>query len=695
MEEQNNILKESVMNIKGIGPKRAQDLKGLNIHTLKDLLYYIPRMYKDRSQITAIENAAPGQEITLWGNIQNLQKTRSRRGMTIAKIIFTDGTGIACATYFKQPYILQQYKPGDSILVSGRVNEKMWKQYGRVEVSHPIIEKERADSAHSGRIVPVYSLTKGITETMMRTWVAEALRITLPRITETLPETIIHDHGLLSRREALRSIHFPVSWAEQENAFRRLAFEECFFMQLYLAQAHFQWKDQKGYIHENKGTCTIPFLQNLPFSLTASQKKVWREIQEDMARPQPMHRLLQGDVGSGKTVLALLALLRGIENGYQGAFMAPTEILAEQHCTNLQSALKDLGVKVALLTGKQGSGEKEKLLTAIAKGHIDLIIGTHALIQERVKFSALGIVVIDEQHRFGVKQRQSLQKKEAKADVLVMTATPIPRTLTMTFYGDLDVSTIDQLPPGRKQVITRWRRENRRSKIYAFMEKEIQEGRQAFVVCPLVEESKVMGVEATEHMYHRLKTQIFPQFRVEMIHGQIHPRTRQAIMKSFREGLIDILVATTVIEVGVDIPGASIMLIEDAQRFGLAQLHQLRGRVGRNDHQSYCILLSETQGERALKRMKIMETTNDGFVLAEQDLEIRGPGELFGMKQHGFSLFTIADPIKDRAIIQEARHIARAWYRQEGLTQEVQRELEENRKYYETIVPPTSNFPKG
>ncbi len=644
MKKEQDALKFKINNLRGVGPARAKQLARLNIETIFDLLYYLPRDYLDRKTVTKIaEINQTTKEVTILGEIQAAQKIRTKQGRTIAKVAIADDTGIAYATWFQYLNTIDKFKQGDQVLFSGKINAKTFEQWKRVEFNHPSFEIIGKDNKlNSGRIVPVYGLTEGLPQKLLRKLVYGALRDYSYAIREFLPANIIDKYNLMNRSQAINNIHFPTDMQKKEEAYRRLAFEELFLFQFKVAKVKANRNKSKGYIFNKEARLVDKFITNLPFTLTGSQKKVWREIKFDMEKGQPMNRLLQGDVGAGKTVLALLVLLKALENGFQGAFMAPTEILAEQHYYSIKKFLTGLGVMPVLYTGSLPSKEKEEILVALAAGKINLVIGTHALIQKNVKFKNLGAAVIDEQHRFGVEQRKLLGDKGDNPHLLIMTATPIPRSLAFSLYGDLDYSALDELPPGRKAVATFWRKEKSREKIYKFLEGEIDKGGQVFVVCPLITESEKLQAEAAEDMYEKLKIR-FSNRRVGLIHGQLESENREKVMEEFRSNRINILVATTVIEVGVDIPNATVMLIEDAQRFGLAQLHQLRGRVGRGVNQSYCILISEATDDIAVKRLKAMENIRDGFLLAEEDLKIRGAGDFFGTRQHGFSSFKVAN----------------------------------------------------
>jgi ATP-dependent DNA helicase RecG len=573
-------------------------------------------------------------------------------------VLLGDGSGFLTAVWFNQAYLERVFKRGQRLIVHGKVG-----RYGggplQLQVKdYEIAEEGEDETLHTGRLVPVYRLTQGLTQRPLRVLVKRLLDGYAHLVPEPLPEALRVRHGLLGISAALRAGHFPQTGDEHDAARRRLVFDDFFLLQLGLAIRRQRQGRQRGLSMKPEGTLARRLLQALPFSLTSAQERVWREIRTDMAEPYPMNRLIQGDVGSGKTVVAGLAVLTAIEAGYQTAFMAPTEILAEQHRLTLGGLLRPLGVDVALLTNAVKGKARADLLAAAASGEIGCVVGTHALVQEGVRFKKLGLVVVDEQHRFGVAQRATLRGKGESPDVLVMTATPIPRTLALTLYGDLDVSVIDELPPGRKPVVTVARPEGKRRAIYDFLREQVVAGRQVYVVCPLVEESEVTDLRAATEMAERLQQVVFPELRVGLLHGRMGGTDKERVMRELKEGGIQILVSTTVIEVGIDVPNASVMLIEHAERFGLSQLHQLRGRVGRGPWKSYCILLTGARSEDARRRITAMTATHDGFRIAEVDLTLRGPGDFFGTRQSGLPEFRVADLLRDAAVLEEARRDA-------------------------------------
>ncbi|MFH0772223.1 MAG: ATP-dependent DNA helicase RecG [Candidatus Omnitrophota bacterium] len=663
----------SARYVKGVGPVKAETLKKLEIETVDDLLYHFPRRYEDRSKFKPISQVKVGEYQTIKGEILTIGGHRAGKGRTIFKAAVGDNTGIIYAVWFNQPYMKKWLKNGDKIILYGKVE-----RYKDIQMNSPefeIVNDEGAETIHTGRIVPIYPLTEGVGQRSLRTAIKNALERYSSYICDTLPFDMLKRRNLMGLRKAVLNMHFPDSEALNKMAYDRVVFEEFFILQLALALRRMRLKEQNnGVAHKIEGGLSESFKAILPFKLTEAQDRVIQEISVDMASPKPMNRLLQGDVGSGKTMVAAYSLILTAQNGYQGALMVPTEILAQQHFINLSRLLSPLGVNIVLLTNGVSDEERKRVNSAIEDGSANIIVGTHALIQEDVKFKNLGLVVIDEQHKFGVDQRARLKEKGFNPDMLFMTATPIPRTLAMTLYGDLDISVLDQMPEGRIPPKAYWVGEDRRQGVYKFIAQEAASGSQALIICPLIEKSEkdraedcryISGkqdsssdLKAANEIFVKFRDDIFSQFNVGLIHGRLDDDKKRGAMEDFKSGKIRILVSTTVVEVGIDNPNVSVMLVENPERFGLSQLHQLRGRLGRGGQKSYCILISDTESEQASRRLKALINTSSGFDIAEEDLEIRGPGEFFGTKQHGLPELRYANLVSDVRQLEAARQEA-------------------------------------
>lgn len=674
-----DLLQQPLHYVKGVGPRRAADLRRAGLVTVEDLLYRFPLRYEDRSHLKPIASLQPGQLATVAGEVLSCGVRLTRRpGFKIFEMVVRDASGAIRATWLNQPFLRDVFAPHQRVILFGKVE---WRPAGGLQLINPHYEivdraegetgeREEETTIHTGRIVPVYERIGSLTPKVQRRLVYSVLERLPAALDDPLPEAVRARRRLPDRRTALWQTHFPDPGTSLDdlNRFRtpaqvRLIFEEFFLFQLgLLARRRLADAERKPRIPVVDERVRQAARQVLPFRLTPGQKQALREIVEDMQRPQPMNRLLQGDVGAGKTIVALLAALVAMENDLQVAFMAPTEILADQHFVTIRRLLARSRFRVVLLTGKTPPRERRDLYAALADGTAHFVVGTHALVQDPVQFRALGLVIIDEQHRFGVLQRATLRAKGLHPDVLVMTATPIPRTLALTMYGDLDVSVIRDRPPGRRPIRTTVKPETRREEVYRYVRQQLEAGRQAYIIYPLVEESEKIDLKAATAMVDHLAQEVFPDFKVALLHGRLSPDAKERVMSAFARGEYHVLVATTVVEVGIDVPNATVMVVEHAERFGLAQLHQLRGRVGRGAHQSYCILLYQPPlSDQARARLQTLAETTDGFVIAERDLALRGPGDFFGTRQAGMPTLRVGDLARDGAILEEARREAAAW----------------------------------
>ena len=666
-----DLLATSLQYLKGVGPRRAADLARAGLHTVEDLLYRFPLRYEDRSRFATIASLKPGQTASIAGRVLScgLRSTR-RPGFKIFEAAIQDASATIRVSWLNQPFLRDVFASGQHVVLFGLIEMR---GHGGLQLTNPqyeILDDEDADTIHTGRIVPVYERAGSVTPKMQRRLMYDVLQRLPSDLPDALPEPVRLRLNLPTRRASLVGAHFPAADlpVARLNRFdtpaqRGLILEEAFLFQMgLLARRRAAAAEQKPAVVTVDDRIRASARAVLPFKLTGGQRSALKDIVDDMQRPAPMNRLLQGDVGAGKTIVALIAALVAMENGLQVAFMAPTEILAEQHFLNISRLLQNSRFRVALLTGSAAAAKRREQLAEIEAGTLHLAVGTHALVQGDVRFKQLGLVIIDEQHRFGVLQRATLRSKGLRPDVLVMTATPIPRTLALTLYGDLDVSLIRELPPGRVAVRTIAKPESRRDEIHAFVRGQLEAGRQAYVVYPLVEESAKVDLKAATEMHDTLAHDVFPEFQVGLLHGRMKADAKDRIMKAFAAGEIQVLVSTTVVEVGVDVPNASVMLVEHAERFGLSQLHQLRGRVGRDRHQSYCCLIYQSPlSDDARERLKAMAETTDGFDIAERDLRLRGPGDFFGTRQAGAPTFRVIDLVRDRELLDTARREADAW----------------------------------
>lgn len=658
------MLKEEYMNIynsledveiKYFDEKNIKKLRSLGIKSLYDLFYYFPRSYDDRTNIMKINELRGDEYVVLKASLMKIVAPPTHSGVKMVKATATDGTGIIEIVWFQMPYLRKTLKLGEEYIFIGQV--KRGYVFQMVNPEFKLSSNQRKIS--EGEILPIYSTSKELPQNSFRRLVKEAVKSKKQLFLENIPDSILKKYKILGREEALTEIHFPKNSKSIEEAKRRFAIEELLVLEMGILQKRFELDNENHskYTLEDKKTLVKKYLENLSFSLTKAQKRVITEIYKDLSNGRIVNRLIQGDVGSGKTIVSMILLLYMVENSYQGVLMAPTEILAVQHYLSVKEKFEKLGVRVELLTGSFKGKTKEKLLNDIKEGNVDIVIGTHALIEENVYFKKLGLIIIDEQHRFGVVQRKLLRDKGVLANLVVMSATPIPRSLALSIYGDLDVSVIDELPPGRKPIKTKWIFNDEDSDImYDFIGKKLSQGRQAYFIAPLIEESEKLAAKSTEELYEEVSKKL-PMYRIGVLHGRMKNSEKDEIMKRFKNKELDILVSTTVIEVGVDVPNATIMVINNSERFGLSALHQLRGRVGRGEYQSYCFLVSKTENATSKARLQIMEETQDGFKIAEEDLKLRKSGEIFGTKQSGFSDLKFTDIVHDIKTIKLVKEI--------------------------------------
>ncbi len=649
-------LTQDIQYVKGVGPNRAILLRKLGINNLEDLITYYPRNYEDRGKPISIIDAQDEEEVLIEGVVvSKINEIRTRRrNMTIYKLIVRDETESCVMIWYNQAYLKSLFKIGQKCRFFGKISKKA----GKIEMNSPVYDFEGKDR-NTGKIIPIYPLTYKLKQNTIRKIIETGLKlIENDKLEETLPDYILKENNLIDINSAIKKIHFPENFEDFSKARKRLVYEELMNMQILLLSLKNKYSKKEEGIRFSKSAKMSDVINALPFKLTKAQLRVLEEIDRDMESGKVMNRLLQGDVGSGKTAISMIAGYKAVKSGYQMTIMAPTAILAAQHLESFEKTLAPFGIKCELLVGSITKKKKEDILERLKNGEIDILIGTHALLEENVVFKNLGLVVTDEQHRFGVRQRGIISSKGNNPDVLVMTATPIPRTLALILYGDLDISIIDELPPNRKEIKTHIVRKAKEQGLNSFVREQIKQGRQAYIVCPLVEDSEEIEANSVMKMAEIYQNQVFPDLKVEYLHGKMKAKEKDSIMEDFKNGKIDILISTTVIEVGVNVPNASIMIIENAERFGLAQLHQLRGRVGRGEYESFCFLKCEGKSEIARQRMNVMKETNNGFIISEKDLELRGTGEFFGTKQHGLPEFKIANLFEDIKILKAVQETA-------------------------------------
>ena len=669
-------LNNDVKYIKGVGPNRVVLLNKLGIYTLKDLITYYPRDYEDRSIPKLINEVLDGEEVLIKGFvISKMLELKIRKNLTIYKLIIRDETGPCTITWYNQPYLKKFFIVGNEYSFYGKISKKG----NRVEMNSPVFDNIETQK-NTGKIVPIYPLTYNLSQNTIRQIIENGLNEVEDELQETIPEYLRKEYNLININNAIHNIHFPQEFSDFKKARTRLVFEELLDLQLALLSLKNKYTQEKVGIKFDKNIKISNVINELPFKLTHAQLKVLEEIDINMESEKTMNRLLQGDVGSGKTIVSIIATYKAVKSGYQVAVMAPTAILASQHLESFTEVLSKYGIKCELLVSSITKKKKDEILEKLQSGEIDVLIGTHAILEDNVIFKNLGLVVTDEQHRFGVRQRSTIATKGNNPDVLVMTATPIPRTLALILYGDLDISIIDELPPNRKKIETYAVTKSMTERVNNFIKKQINEGRQIYVVCPLVEENEEIKANSVIELAEEYKNKVFKDYKVEYIHGKMRPKEKDEIMQKFKDGEIDILISTTVIEVGVNVPNSSTMIVENAERFGLAQLHQLRGRVGRGEYQSYCILKYNSGSDVVRERMKIMQDTNNGFIIAEKDLELRGSGEFFGTKQHGLPEFKIANLFEDMPILQTVNVVANRI-----ISEDPELKMEKNKEIREVI----------
>lgn len=640
--------------IKGVGPNRIKQLNKLGIYNLGDVITYYPRTYEDRGKAKLVAELTDGEEALVEVVcVSKMSEARIRKNMAIYRLVVRDESAMCTLTWFNAFYLKNKFKVGEKYKFFGKVKRRM----NQIEIMSPTFDEENT-SKNTGKIIPIYPSTYELSQNVLRGIIENGLKEVGDELKETLPEYLLKEYGIIDFNSSIHQIHFPKDFRSYEQARKRLVFEELLIMQLALLNLKDKFSKNVEGIQFDKNAKMSEMIDALPFKLTNAQKRVLEEIDADMESNKMMNRLLQGDVGSGKTAVSICAAYKAVKSGYQVAVMAPTAILARQHYENFKKLLNQFEISCDLLVSGLPKKQKEAVLENLKEGKTNVIIGTHALLEENVEFNKLGLVVTDEQHRFGVRQRGVLNSKGLNPDVLVMSATPIPRTLALILYGDLDISIIDELPPNRQKIDTFAVTPSKEERVNNFVKQQIGDGRQVYIVCPLVEESEEINAKSVLEIFEKYKNETFKEYKVEYIHGKLKPKEKEQIMQDFKDKKIDILISTTVIEVGVDVPNASVMVIENAERFGLATLHQLRGRVGRGKYKSYCILKYKGNSEQTRERMKIMVETNDGFKISEKDLEMRGSGEFFGTKQHGLPEFKIANLFEDMQILKQVQSVA-------------------------------------